>query len=159
MLSSKEAVLHLAEMANKGRIGVHPLPPMLTLESGANWTQRQVQIALPVGSQIRIEMNYASALHEIGHLMTLPRTYLGMIWKFGPRFLVRHFIMGRITLSRELQKSELEAWVWAREHAIVWTPTMQRTMEESLRTYKISLPRREHANTQKGEGQKEGKDG
>lgn len=53
---------------------------------------------------------YAVALHEIGHLCSK-------------------------TLSHPRLYQEGAAWAWAREHALCWTPSMERTMLTGLRSY------------------------
>ena len=53
---------------------------------------------------------YVSALHEIGHI----------VGKFQDR--------SRLT-------SELWAWVWARQNALVWTDTAERIMRQAMDTY------------------------
>lgn len=52
---------------------------------------------------------YATALHEVGHI-------LGR-YQRSPHVLVRH----------------RWAWQWARKHALVWTPTMEKFARASLR--------------------------
>ena len=53
---------------------------------------------------------YVSALHEIGHI----------VGKFQ---------------DRSLLTKELWAWVWARQNALVWTPTAERIMEQAMDSY------------------------
>lgn len=60
--------------------------------------------------RIRTKHHYAVALHEIGHLATKSR-HLPILYQEGV------------------------AWAWAKERALVWTPTMQRSMICGLRTY------------------------
>jgi hypothetical protein len=57
---------------------------------------------------IRCVITYATALHEIGH------------------------ILGRYQESREEMVRERWAWEWARRNAIVWTPQMERCATEAL---------------------------
>jgi antirestriction protein ArdC len=58
---------------------------------------------------IRSAITYATALHEIGH------------------------ILGRHQNSRRSLVRERWAWQWARENAIVWTAAMERCAIQSLR--------------------------
>ncbi len=58
--------------------------------------------------EITNEINYAIALHEIGHIMT------------G---------------SKGLYSSEFLAWQWAYEHAFLWSDTMDRFKNECLASY------------------------
>jgi hypothetical protein len=58
---------------------------------------------------IRSELTYATALHEIGH------------------------ILGRHQSSRLQMVRERWAWEWARRNALVWTPRMERSAVEALR--------------------------
>jgi hypothetical protein len=55
------------------------------------------------------ESAYAVALHEIGHI------------RQGP--------------FEDLLIEERRAWEWAKANALVWTPTMQRTAEQCIRSY------------------------
>ena len=64
----------------------------------------EVQIA-----PIRSAITYATALHEIGH------------------------ILGRYQDSHRSMTRERWAWQWARENAIVWTAAMERCAVQSLR--------------------------
>src|SRR5262245_8000959 len=59
---------------------------------------------------IKSEAAYAVALHEIGHLRQGPGT-------------------------NDVLLDERRAWDWARENALIWTPTMERTAEQSIRSY------------------------
>jgi hypothetical protein len=58
---------------------------------------------------IKSEKAYATALHEIGHIRT-----------------------GRFD---DVLTEERRAWDWARANALVWTPTMEREADSSLRHY------------------------
>lgn len=78
---------------------------------------------------IKSAITYAVALHELGHV-------LGP-WQSQPRLY-----------------KEAGAWKWAFENALVWTPSMQKTMIRSLTSYLkwqrrrrkfVRLPERDHA--------------
>jgi hypothetical protein len=70
------------------------------------WASRELEeICIP---PIKSEISYAAALHEIGH------------------------IQGRYQTSRHSLVRELAAWRWARQHALTWTPSMERTCTSSL---------------------------
>jgi hypothetical protein len=58
---------------------------------------------------VRSRLSYATALHEIGH------------------------VLGRHQTSRRSMVREVHAWQWARRHALVWTPAMERYAAEALR--------------------------
>jgi len=60
---------------------------------------------------IRGAVSYATVLHEIGH------------------------ILGRHQQSRHVMILESWAWRWARENALVWTPSMERCARKSLEWY------------------------
>jgi hypothetical protein len=60
---------------------------------------------------IRSAISYASALHEIGHAL------------------------GRHRNSRRIMMREAWAWRWARAHAMVWTPAMERSRQKALAWY------------------------
>jgi hypothetical protein len=61
---------------------------------------------------IKSEITYATALHEIGHIMS------------G----VREGTHGTLT-------SEWAAWVWAQDNALEWTPRMESTAQRSFESY------------------------
>ena len=58
---------------------------------------------------IKSEAAYAAALHEIGHI------------RQGP--------------GDDVLLAERRAWDWARENALIWTPTMEREAERGMRAY------------------------
>ena len=61
---------------------------------------------------IRSALTYATALHEIGH------------------------ILGRYQTQRHRRLTqEFWAWKWARQNALIWTPAMERFCRESLAWY------------------------
>jgi hypothetical protein len=60
---------------------------------------------------IKSEISYATALHELGHML------------------------GRQQWSRVVIVRERWAWKWAKRNALVWTPRMERDMHESLAWY------------------------
>ncbi len=60
---------------------------------------------------IRSAISYASALHEIGH------------------------VLGRHQNSRRIMVREVWAWRWARAHAMTWTPAMERSRQNALAWY------------------------
>jgi hypothetical protein len=57
---------------------------------------------------VRSLTSYATAMHEIGH------------------------ILGRYQRSRRVMVREGWAWEWARANALLWTPAMERQAQESL---------------------------
>lgn len=65
---------------------------------------------------IRSALSYAVALHEIGH------------------------ILGCYQASPCVMTRERWAWKWARKHAIVWTPAMERYAAKSLAWYESRHP-------------------
>ena len=73
--------------------------------SGGGWAVQEFElISIP---PIKSTITYAVALHEIGH------------------------VLGRHQRSRSRIVRERWAWVWARRHAITWTPAMERTMRRA----------------------------
>jgi hypothetical protein len=72
---------------------------------GSYWA-REIEV-----SPITDECSYATALHEIGH------------------------ILGRYQLSEVILVRERWAWEWARRNALEWTPAMQRQAAWSLEYY------------------------
>jgi hypothetical protein len=61
--------------------------------------------------RIRSPRTYATALHEIGHCL------------------------GRYPMTKSVLTSERWAWRWARDNALIWTPSMERSMRQSLDWY------------------------
>ena len=73
---------------------------------------------------IRSPISYATVLHEIGH------------------------IIGRYTTSHHVMTRETWAWRWARANALLWTPAMERSMQDSLAWYRpraIEIDRKQAA--------------
>ncbi len=74
---------------------------------------------------------YAVALHEIGHLVSSGQAgTLGsdaLAWQLGQAE----------RLSDRYLRDELDAWFWAREHALCWTRAMAKQAQRSLRSYGI----------------------
>src|ERR1017187_8686689 len=68
--------------------------------SGGRASVRRSTIAIRL---VRSEVTYAVALHEIGHIA-------------GPQV-------------RGMLNREVEAWLWAKRHALVWTDAMSATMQ------------------------------
>jgi hypothetical protein len=68
---------------------------------------RQIMI-----SPVRSHLSYATALHELGHLLGSHQ---------DP------------TLPSMVQ--EVDAWNWAKNNALMWTPAMHRDMMKALRSY------------------------
>jgi antirestriction protein ArdC len=79
------------------------------------WTERKAfasfdeeRIWIP---PIRSAITYATALHEIGH------------------------VLGKYKLSKSVLVRERAAWRWARGNALVWTSSMERNRVASLAWY------------------------
>lgn len=70
--------------------------------------------------EVRSPITYAKALHEIGHVVC------------------RH----TNDLERNILTREGEAWVWARDNALVWTDTMQDRACRWATTYVKGMERR-----------------
>lgn len=85
--------------------------------------QRQIRLSFPI---IITQTQYATALHEIGHLL-------------GNRKFVGIFeLLLMLTPSPNTLYNEKEAWRWAEDNALVWTPKMERHKRYCLGTYGIS---------------------
>jgi hypothetical protein len=67
---------------------------------------------------IKSALSYATALHEIGHLL------------------------GRHRQSRRHMVRERDAWNWARKNAIQWTPAMERYAQKCLDWYGRNMTER-----------------
>ncbi len=66
---------------------------------------------------IQNSVDYGTALHELGHMF---------VWKFR---------------DGVLHQEEL-AWRWARKHALIWTPAMEKDRRECLAGYRKHCHRR-----------------
>jgi hypothetical protein len=75
----------------------------------------------PIGS----EAAYAVALHEIGHIRC--------------KHLDDLDTGGAEGVAREVLACEQRAWEWARDNALIWTPTMEREAEAGVRHYEASF--------------------
>lgn len=113
-----DMALHFMELAGEKGVTVK-----FTNESAAT-----AYVAYPAKKAIKTRpirntSFYVSALHEMGHL-------------FGKR-----------QSSRWSQlRSEWEAWVWAKENAIIWTATADRVMRKALLSYYPSATNAQRAN-------------
>ena len=78
---------------------------------------------------IRTDIGYCTALHELGHLLSptqrRPQASDAVAVQLGDRRL----------LSDAYLLNELDAWHWARGHALHWTKTMGKEEHRCLRTY------------------------
>lgn len=77
----------------------------LKRQGHANFDLREIEIR-PVLSHT----TYAIAIHEIGHLLNRSQ-------------------------SRPILEQEALAWLWAKKHALCWSPTMERVMRRGLQSY------------------------
>ena len=77
---------------------------------------------------------YASALHELGHVATIP-------WQRRPRALFGYYNPRPMeTYQKYIVYYERVAWEWARQHALAWTAEMERISEIALNTYTSHRP-------------------
>ena len=83
---------------------------------------------------VRSDAGYAVALHEIGHLVSADQA--------GPvEADALALTLGRAQMLSDCYlRDELDAWFWARVHALCWTRTMAKEAQRSLRSY--ASPRR-----------------
>jgi hypothetical protein len=90
-------------------IDKHQIVHYQTRSTTRAWSLREAEeIHTP---PVKTWKSYITALHEIGHLL------------------------GRHQLSPHVMVRERWAWRWARQHALVWAPWMERYAEESLAWY------------------------
>jgi hypothetical protein len=68
--------------------------------------------------------NYAIALHEIAHVLNK--------WKNNPQ---QNWADRTNNVTKYQLRDERQAWYWAIEHAIEWTPRMEEYMCECINTY------------------------
>ena len=109
-----EMARHVAELIKKHEITASVTPRRPT-EAWAINEQGITEISIP---PVRSATSYATALHEIGH------------------------ILGRHQASRRVMVREQRAWRWAQENALVWTSAMEKDRVESLAYYASrKLPR------------------
>ena len=80
------------------------------------------------------DAGYAVALHEIGHLVSPGQA--GPVESDALALKLRRARM----LSDRYLGDELDAWSWARVHALWWTRAMAKEAQRSLRSY--GSPRR-----------------
>ena len=80
------------------------------------------------------DAGYAVALHEIGHLVSPGQA--GPVESDALALKLRRARM----LSDRYLGDELDAWFWARDHALCWTRAMAKQAHRSLRSY--APPRR-----------------
>ena len=69
------------------------------------------------------DVNYSAALHEMGHILDPTQQAVTAMdyWNGAPH----------------IQRNEIGAWRWAKEHALWWTPEMEDTKRYALSTYGI----------------------
>jgi hypothetical protein len=86
---------------------------------GITWLEDRswMATALHETSELRLhpivsEAAYATALHEIGHIR-----------------------LGRPLEDEDMLVVERKAWSWARDNALIWTPTMENEAKHSLGSY------------------------
>lgn len=75
-------------------------------------------------------IHYATLLHELGHILSKNQFVFRRGWW-------ERTFPGLITSKRTVH-NEIDAWVWAKDHALMWTPIMERRMLWALGTYGIS---------------------
>src|SRR5262245_45929361 len=74
---------------------------------------------------IKSPVTYGIALHEIGH------------------------ILGRHQTSKVRLVRERWAWAWAKQHALIWTPGMERKMQDCLAWYERNKKKHEREDRQR----------
>ena len=84
----------------------------------ASLTSRKVRLPW---SDIRSAADYATVMHEFGHLLGPWQRPAGKRYR-------QTAVHGRLV-------EEAGAWVWAKENAVAWTPAMERNMNDALQSY------------------------
>ena len=83
------------------------------------WTKRMARGSMEGGfietPVIKSTLSYATAMHELGHVLGSGQT-------------------------GALMRAERGAWSWAKKNALVWTPAMSRQADRCLQWYKDNLP-------------------
>ena len=85
-------------------------------------------IALP-DWPVRSDVSYAVALHELGHVLSPTQRQHQASDSLAVRLGDRRMFSDAYLLN------ELDAWHWARGHALHWTKTMGKEEHRCLRTY------------------------
>lgn len=82
-------------------------------------------------------LSYATALHEIGHILHKQGSLRG---QYATKF--NRITDKKLPWDHELTAiEELSAWEWAYKHALVWTPEMTRFRAVCLRIYEQARKR------------------
>lgn len=117
---------HAYQIAHENEIKVQ-IVPTLTLRFGTTGRSRPdlklIQLVAPVWS----ETTYATFLHEAGHILSSNQ--------LDPR---TSNLLALAGIDRRFQQqNEIDAWRWATEHAIGWTPAMSEFALRALSTYGV----------------------
>jgi hypothetical protein len=117
---------HIDWLAQEHHITVRPAP-----RTGpcADPLQRLAYIAAPTS-----DVFYATGLHELGHCIS-PTAYLHDVTILHRTRTHR----GTVEDHEKVLAIEEEAWRWARETALVWTPAMELSKETALDGYRLAV--------------------
>jgi hypothetical protein len=128
-LPSSEYLAHVKKLAASHGINIY-------------YVKRQLDFsASPSDGYIRItehlnDAGYAAALHELGHLisdeasrMALKHSQDVVFANMGLADMLPH------SNRKAIYKVECLAWEWAKQHAMLWGPSMQYSMDSGLASY------------------------
>ena len=118
--------VHALEIAKAHHIHIHETA-INDSESLTNFRLRKIVIPL-----IASESVYATAMHELGHLIAPEGISLERRQRVANSInAVWH---GRAPIDMMIGE-EIAAWTWAKENALLWTSVMQENATRALKTY------------------------
>lgn len=125
VLLSKAINLSVEPNTDSARAGHYPAAVQ-------NQTGYRGEIGVPAWP-LRTLSAYAVALHELGHLLGDQQE---QTWEERAQdAAAQHGGEGRHAFSRCYLQNELNAWVWARANAQVWTADMEAEQQRCLSSY------------------------
>lgn len=119
-MNTQDFISHVKDITEKNGIGVVVIETRFP-KFRANITKRNIEI-----SGVNGPLSYAAAMHEIGHIIVE-----------GPNFNPYSYISMPLD---ERFKMETDAWDWAKENCLEWTPDMDRLKSACLHTYAFIHP-------------------
>lgn len=127
-MSPNRAITHVQRLAYDLNVG--DIEYVNDIEECAADVENHRLRILPVTG----DETYAIALHELGHVATVPE--MGLALPDVPTSILQHF---QLVLKRDYEQfilpAERAAWHWARVYAIEWTAPMADTERRAMDTY------------------------
>lgn len=131
-LSPKDLDAHVRWLAQEHSIRIRKA--LTPIESHARIAQREVFLL-----KVSNDGNYAVALHEMGHInghnagTPVKQLALQHVQVYGE--------LAPVEAHEIVLREEEAAWDWAKDHALLWTPAMQKAMDLGLSTYRDNYER------------------